>query len=673
MASIESPGPRPGIGPSPAALAGLGALTALAAALRLWRLADVPPGFHVDEAFNVLDARAVLEGARPIFLPANAGREVLYTYLQAALMAVLGDGLAAARAASALAGSLAVPAVWWAARGLEPGGGAGRGRVAWLAAALMATTYWSLHFGRFGIRAILLAPLAALAVGAWARASTGAGRRAWSVAAGLALGAALYAHPAGRGLWLVPALHAAFRAARDRSTAPLRALAATLATLAVVAVPLVAWFAAHPGMAGGHAAEVEILSGGPAAVARNALRVAGMFNVAGDAAPWRNLPGRPVFDPVVGLAFLLGLGLLGAAAARGRDGAALTLLWLLGLLAPSVLADAAPNFSRAIGALPAACLVAAVGLERAARRWPGRRGALALLAVVAASGALAARDYFGRWATHPSTPLAFDADVRALAQAADRLAAEGHAVLLSPGTADHATVRAEARSAPRGVDAARGLLLAAAPDGGAAAVYLKAPRLPGEAAQAAALATREDRPLGPLRRAPLPGDLGYDLVATLLSVPPSARAPLARWPGLELVGIELPAEARAGQVVTTTLLWRAAGPTARPLTTALHLVGAGGRRIAQADGRPVDGHPPTDRWRGGDLIASDHALAVAPDAPPGEAELSAGWYALVGDPEAPGVEPLRTLDGRDLVVVGRLRVAPPRAARAAGGGYHRAP
>ena len=52
-------------------------LTAIAALLRLWRIGEIPTGFHVDEAFNLIDAREVIAGWRPIFLPANAGREVL--------------------------------------------------------------------------------------------------------------------------------------------------------------------------------------------------------------------------------------------------------------------------------------------------------------------------------------------------------------------------------------------------------------------------------------------------------------------------------------------------------------------------------------------------------------------------------------------------------------------
>ena len=61
----------------------LAAVTALGAALRLYQLGGVPPGFQFDEAFNAIDAKQVLAGNYPLFLPANGGREALYTYWQA--------------------------------------------------------------------------------------------------------------------------------------------------------------------------------------------------------------------------------------------------------------------------------------------------------------------------------------------------------------------------------------------------------------------------------------------------------------------------------------------------------------------------------------------------------------------------------------------------------------
>src|SRR3954471_25012422 len=85
----------------------------VAAVLRLWRLDQFPPGLSVDEAYNLLDAQNILHGARPLFLPDNAGREALYSYWQALLVALLGPHALALRVASAAIGIATVALTPW--------------------------------------------------------------------------------------------------------------------------------------------------------------------------------------------------------------------------------------------------------------------------------------------------------------------------------------------------------------------------------------------------------------------------------------------------------------------------------------------------------------------------------------------------------------------------------
>ena len=89
------------------------AVTLLAAGLRFYKLGSVPPGFQFDEAFNAIDAGHILDGNRPLFLPANAGREALYSYFQAGLAALFGLNIYTLRLASALAGIAAIPGTAW--------------------------------------------------------------------------------------------------------------------------------------------------------------------------------------------------------------------------------------------------------------------------------------------------------------------------------------------------------------------------------------------------------------------------------------------------------------------------------------------------------------------------------------------------------------------------------
>lgn len=636
------------------------ALTLLAAALRLWRIGDLPPGPHVDEAFNILDARAVLEGWRPVFLPANAGREVLYTYLQAPLLALVGDSLGVARLASALVGTLAVPATWWLARGLPL---ERAGRVGLLAAALLTLSYWHLHFSRFGIRAVLFPLVVALALGVWWRVRTQPATRPGSrfpargpLALGILLGAAVYAHPAGRGLVVIPVLDAALSWLRWREVRPLRVLAAAVVVAVAVSLPLALYWARHPWLFGGHAQEVSILGGGPEALARNALRVAAMFHLAGDPAPWRNVGARPVFDLAAGALFLYGLWLVAAEAWRPRrrdDAAVLVLVSLIVLLVPTVATDAAPNFSRAIGALPIVVLLPALGLDRLAHRAGARFGrrvaAAAIAGVLLWSGAATLQAYFVRFARDPVTPLAFDADKVALARAMDARAAVGRGAYLSSWAADHPTVRVAAATTPRGFDPAHGFVLPASGPGGAEYLFLdtepeRAARDALVSVAAAAGYEPEPRtltlpldaspPLAPAGWAPPTVEIGAVRLAGGEPEPTPPRAVFGFGPDATrasteaLVGLDSWSHAalRPGAPFTITLTWRSLSPPSRDLTTFVHVVDASGGNVAGADAPPVGGTYPTTWWRPGERVVSRHVATLPPDLPAGAYTLRIGWY-----------------------------------------------
>lgn len=721
----------------------LAGLTLASALLRLNRLAELPPGLHVDEAYNILDAWAVMEGWRPVFLPANAGREVLYSYLQAALLAldaawlrILPEGLAfglrdpwlslratlgTARRASALAGIATVPLVWGMTRVLLADMGLGAARVrrgALLAAGLLSFLFWHLHFSRFGIRAILFPALVCALLWAWriaagaemardgasggrgiATGSEPSGRQGWAATAVLAvlLGLGFYTHPAGRGLVAIPLLDAGYRWLRWRETRPWRMLALAGLGMLLVAAPLLSFWATHPWLFTGHAEEVSVLGQGPAALAANAGRVVGMFNLAGDPARWRNLPGRPVFDPLTGLAFLLGLTLALRAAARGARGAALALVALVVLLVPSVVTDAAPNFSRAIGALPLACLLAALGMDAVAAtlerglasrglrgrgpssgrgRWsergPERVAAGMLVAWLALAALASTRAYFVTWARHPDTPAAFDAEKMALGlfyRAVDTGAVrayrdlEGARLFLSPTMAEHPTVRVAAGGVPpAALDPRHGSVFPSDLEEIAALVLL-----PGEAALAASLAARPDAFEAPrtvhadpdgllaIDRAALPALSLHRIKPAPSSASPPSADGIDLGPYARLLDAAWPEQVRAGATAPITLTWEVLQPSPESLHTAIQLRAPDGAALGEGDGPPLGGSYPTDRWRPGERIVSYHTLRVAPDAVPGPAEIWLGWYA---PPE--GERPFAALvlgaEGETVVELGRIEV-----------------
>src|SRR5450759_2576515 len=88
------------------------------AALRFYRIGELPPGLYRDEAFYGLDALGVLRGHPAIFFAANNGREGLFMYLLALGIAFLGRTPLALRIVSASIGTLTLVAIYAAGRNL---------------------------------------------------------------------------------------------------------------------------------------------------------------------------------------------------------------------------------------------------------------------------------------------------------------------------------------------------------------------------------------------------------------------------------------------------------------------------------------------------------------------------------------------------------------------------
>ncbi len=157
----------------------------VAAVFRLYHLGEWPPGPYRDEAYNGLDALGVMRGDYALFFPANNGREPFYIYLVALSVALFGPTLFALRLPSAVVGALATAPVFLLGRDWF-------GRAAGVIAAfLWATTFWTAHLGRIGLRAGLLAPLLALAFWLGTRAYRERRSGLW-LAAGVVYGLSFY-------------------------------------------------------------------------------------------------------------------------------------------------------------------------------------------------------------------------------------------------------------------------------------------------------------------------------------------------------------------------------------------------------------------------------------------------------------------------------------------------
>ncbi len=411
---------------------GLLCVTLAGAAGRLVLLDSAPPALHFDEAVYGLMARQIGPGYWPVFFSGYTGREPLYMYLMAGIFALFGSTAVTLRLTSALIGIASVPALYLLGRELY-----GR-RAGLLAAAVMAGNYWHLSMSRNGYPNILIPPLECLAVTFLWRGYRDR-RLGYMALAGLCVGLVLYTYLAARLFPVTLVFFALYILAVDRQRAKSRLGGAALAVLvaALVFAPLGFHFLQHPADFVERASQVLVFEseGGWAAWLRtmsmNLVQNLGGLFVRGDPRPMFNLPGKPIFTPVMAIFFLIGLVRVFRQPRRVEYG--LLPIWVLGMCLPAVLTDdIMPQSQRMTGIMPAIYLLAALGLERA-HAWisahaQGRQhvATIAVAMVLALEGAWAARTYFGVWARLPENYYRFHApyqiaaaDARAALDAGD--------------------------------------------------------------------------------------------------------------------------------------------------------------------------------------------------------------------------------------------------------------
>ena len=389
---------------SPFSRLGLLTLILLAAAfLRLWQIGTLPPGLHYDEAADTIIAQQIARGeSAPIFVEAYTGKEVLFFYWAAAWMKLIGPSVFAMRLAAAMLGVLTVAATYWAVkemfhphptlsllgRGAAPlrfATGALRGSegVALLAAVFIATSFWHVLLSRLGFRSISEPLIQTLALAALFRGLR-LNRRRWIIIAGALIGLNLYTYLAARLFPLAIALIFLYIVLFDRGQRRERIFQFGLLVTAAIVVfaPLGVYFLNHPAAFLTRIQQVAPRVDQAAALIDNVVRALGMFFVNGDPYVRFNLPGRPLFPWLLGILFIVGLGvtIVGVlpipdappehrwAGRRGRTFqrrlAYFSLIALsISMLLPTALAvnEITPSNLRAIGLMPTVFVFPALG------------------------------------------------------------------------------------------------------------------------------------------------------------------------------------------------------------------------------------------------------------------------------------------------------------------------
>ncbi len=395
----------------------LAGICLVAAGLRFWQLGDLPPGLYRDEAYNGLDASGILNGEHALFFEANNGREPAYIYISSIFIALFGQTPLAIRLAAALIGTLTTLAVYALAKNWF-------GTLTGLFAAwLWAVTVWPIHLSRLGLRVILAVPVTVLAVWlgtlAWRKQDQASGRWLW-FAAGGCIGLGSYTYLTAR---LFPAVVVVILIAVVvlQKKLPWRGLAWGLAGWLVMMTPLFILWYLQPQILSGRTGQVSILNPDInqgdliGTFFKNVWGALRLFFIEGDSIVRHNPPGRPLFDALMAVPFVIGLVLL---AQRWRKPAVVaTACWVAIMLAATILAEDSPHFLRASGILPAALFPAAVGL---AWGWNQDRapfiGRLAVVLIIIGSFGLTIKDYFIDYPAYPETDYLFEAAARDLAE-----------------------------------------------------------------------------------------------------------------------------------------------------------------------------------------------------------------------------------------------------------------
>jgi len=622
---------------------------AVAAFFRLYRLETLPPGPYYDEAANGILAGEIASGvSHPLFFEAYTGKEVLYFYLAAGLMKVLGTSLLTLRLTSAFIGVVTVALTYGLAQELFcQEDELMRRSVALMAASLMAVSFWHVTISRYGFRAISQPATQALTLlflwrglrrGGW-----------WNLAlAGFFCGATAYTYLSSRivPLALLPWVLGVCLANPSECRRVTGRILIFVLAAAIIFAPLGLFFLRHPETFGTRMSKVSFLNpevnrGDPWGMLRHSVSAAfGMFTVSGDRQWCFGIAGRPVFDPVLGFFFYLGILYAIYRVLRGPDPTDRVLylsllLWIPLLLVPSIVgAKQVPHSLRAIGVMPVLFYFPALGigtvlgwltslLDRP--RWLTCSAVVIALSglLLIAGGLITGRDYFAVWGAHPQPYYDNDNDMADAARALNRMDVGEQELFVSSIHYQHPTMAFMAHSYDRMRWLVGGQVIAFPPPDGPGAVYVF-PRsaLPDDKLEAL-LSTVADaeRHLGP------DGDTAY----VLYRLPPGVSPSIAPQHSLtadfghhiELLGYDL-SPADAGGTLAMTLYWRVLAPSeVGDYSVFVHLQDAGSFRWSSGGGFDY----PSAEWAPGQMLVQRLDVPVPAVAPPGDYVLIVGFYS----------------------------------------------
>jgi 4-amino-4-deoxy-L-arabinose transferase-like glycosyltransferase len=298
---------------------------------------------------------------------------------------------------------------------------------AFVTAALLAVSFWPLATSRQALRAGILPFLTVCAIFFFWQLTRkgkpltrkGMNKRLYLAGFAVAVAATLHTYLAARILWLIFPLFIGYLALFHRERFRIAWRPALIGLIAGfgLTIPMFLYVQRHP-WADTRLEMLDrplqnLLSGNLGPVFENVSQalLAFFWPGYGDQFLAYNIPGRPLFDPVSAVFFLLGIAVC---LRRWRQPAfTLLLLWFgIGIL-PSLITGPTANTTRNMGALAAVYLLPAIGFVTAGKwlidRFRLERRLVYGLAALWLAGLtlLTARNYFQRWAGSPDVRAAY--------------------------------------------------------------------------------------------------------------------------------------------------------------------------------------------------------------------------------------------------------------------------
>lgn len=382
--------------------------------LRTAVLTDIPPGLTHDEANHGREALDILDGIYLFYFPLNYGSEPLYSYTVAGSMWALGESLFALRFVNVVFGTavLAISYAWATA--------VFNRRAALLTAALLSVSFWPLATSRQSLRAGMLPFFMGLAVWffwqLYGRRDVGRGkinrRTVWLIVGfGGSVAVTLHIYLASRVAWLVFPLFVLYLLLWHREKGRTLWLPTFFGLLLAgnLIIPMLRYVARHPYVL----TRLDMLdrplqdlaSGNLLPILSNMAEalLAFVWPGFGDAFLAYNIPGRPVFEWLTAVFFVVGLAV--CLWRWKRPSYAFVLLWFASGIVPSLITGATANTTRNLAALTPIYLIPVLGFLALVGLIPakvGRRETAVLAALwLLIAGITTGRAYFGRWGSMP--------------------------------------------------------------------------------------------------------------------------------------------------------------------------------------------------------------------------------------------------------------------------------